>query len=92
MVDAYAKLGLCFGFAAAVTRDNARRPLEAARAVPAERLLIETDGPDQALTGSERGTPEDLPTICAAVAEARGEKPAAIAALTEANARRLFRR
>lgn len=92
MVAEYAKLNLFFGFAAAVTRDNARRPLEAARAVPAERLMIETDGPDQALTGHERGGPEDLPTICAAVATARGEEVAAVTELTEANARRLFRR
>ncbi|HHH27166.1 MAG TPA: TatD family deoxyribonuclease [Polyangiaceae bacterium] len=92
MVAEYSRLGLFFGFAAAVTRANARRPLEAARAVPAERLLIETDGPDQALAGHERGSPEDLPAICAAVARARGEEPATVAALTEANARRLFRR
>lgn len=92
MVAEYAALNLSFGFAAAVTRANARRPLEAARAVPADRLLIETDGPDQALTGNERGGPADLPIICAAVARARGDDEAAIARLTEDNARRLFRR
>lgn len=92
MVPAYAALNLHFSFAAAVTRQNARRPLEAARAVPADRLLIETDSPDQALTGHPRGSPEDLPTIGEAVARARGDDPATVAELTAANAARLFRR
>jgi TatD DNase family protein len=90
LVAQYAALGWSFSFAAAVTRANARRPLERARAVPAARLLLESDGPDQPLSGARRSGPEDLARICAAVALARGEDVADIAALTAANAARLF--
>ncbi|HIT19186.1 MAG TPA: TatD family hydrolase [Candidatus Fimivivens faecavium] len=41
----YIRLGMYLGFTGAVTFRNARRPLEAARAVPLDRLLIETDCP-----------------------------------------------
>ncbi|MFV0352247.1 MAG: TatD family hydrolase [Oscillospiraceae bacterium] len=37
--------GMYFGFSGVVTFKNARRPLEAAAAVPAEQLLLETDCP-----------------------------------------------
>lgn len=39
------ELGLYVGFGGAVTFKNARRPLEAAAAVPPSRLLLETDCP-----------------------------------------------
>ena len=39
------RLGLYIGFGGAVTFKNARRPLEAAAAVPPDRLLLETDCP-----------------------------------------------
>jgi TatD DNase family protein len=39
------QLGLYIGFGGAVTFKNARKPLEAAAAVPPERLLLETDCP-----------------------------------------------
>ena len=46
-VRAYLPSGLHFSFAGPVTYERARRPLEAARAVPPGRLLLETDAPDQ---------------------------------------------
>ena len=48
LVPVYRDLGFAFSFAGPVTYANARRPLEAVRAVPAELLLVETDAPDQA--------------------------------------------
>ena len=48
LVPVYRDLGFAFSFAGPVTYPNARRPLEAARAMPAELLLAETDAPDQA--------------------------------------------
>ena len=48
LVPVYRDLGLAFSFAGPITYANARRPIEAARAVPAELLLAETDAPDQA--------------------------------------------
>ena len=41
----YAAMGLYLGFTGAITFPNARRPLEAAAAVPLSQLLIETDCP-----------------------------------------------
>jgi TatD DNase family protein len=92
MVPDYAALGLSFSFAANVTRDNARRPLEAARVVPSDRLLVESDGPDQPLTGYARSEPAHLPTIVDALAAARGEPPESVAETMAGNAARLFAR
>jgi TatD DNase family protein len=88
-----AGLGLHFSFAGPVTYESARKPLAAARAVPAERLLVETDAPDQT-PRPHRGTrnePAHLPLVLEAVARATGSTPEALDALTTANARRLFR-
>ncbi len=92
LVAMYRDLGMAFSFAGPVTYDNARRPIEAARAVPAELLLAETDAPDQAPAPYRggRSEPAYLPAVIAGLAAARGADPAEIAALTAANARRLF--
>ena len=58
LVPVYASLGLCFSFAGPVTYANARKPVEAARAIPAELLLAETDAPDQAPEGHRGGRSE----------------------------------
>ena len=54
LVAVYAALGFACSFAGPITYPNAKRPIEAARAVPAELLLAETDAPDQA-PASHRG-------------------------------------
>ena len=41
----YAELGMYLGFTGVVTFPNAKKPLEAAAAVPLDRILIETDCP-----------------------------------------------
>lgn len=92
MVDGYAALGLFFSFGAAVTREHAKRARSAVCAAPADRLLLESDGPDQPLEGRELGEPEDVAVTCGVVAELRGEPVATVAARTAENARRLFGR
>jgi TatD DNase family protein len=52
LVPAYLALGLHLSFAASVTRSSARRPRAAARAVPRDRLLVETDAPAQVASGA----------------------------------------
>jgi TatD DNase family protein len=89
LVPVYRDLGMCFSFAGPVTYPNARKPLEAARAVPDELLLAETDAPDQSPRGG-RNEPAYVADVIAALAAARGVPALAIAALTTANARRLF--
>jgi TatD DNase family protein len=90
-VRAYAAFGLHFSFAGPVTYERARRPLDSARAVPRDRLLLETDAPDQTPRPHRgRNEPAYLPGIGAAVAGALGTSLAEIDSLTSANARRLF--
>lgn len=93
LVPVYAKLGLGFSFAGPITYPNARRPVEAARIVPSELLLAETDAPDQAppVHRGGRSEPAFVAEVIAGLATARGEDPATIAALTSANATRLLR-
>jgi len=91
-VGPFARLGLYFAFAGPVTYPRARKPLGAARAVPADRLLLETDAPDQTPWPRRgRNEPSYLPLVAAAVAAARGVSAAELEAETSANARRLFR-
>lgn len=94
LVRRYAKLGWSFGFAGAVTRSNARRPLEAAKAVPLELLVVETDAPFQPCGADardrERGEPADLPMVISALARARGVSEERLTEATTANARRVF--
>lgn len=92
LVPVYRELGLAFSLAGPVSYPNARRPVEAARAIPAALLLAETDAPDQAPEGHRggRSEPAFLPAVIAGLAAARGVSPSDIAALTTANARRLF--
>ncbi len=94
LVRDYLKLGWSFSFAGSVTRSNAKRPLDAARAVPIEHLLVETDAPFQPTGADARdrklGEPRDLPEVVEALARARGVDVGEIAERTTDNARRIF--
>jgi len=92
-VPAFAALGLHFSFAGPVTYEGARKPVAAARAVSPDRLLVETDAPDQS-PRPHRGTrnePARLPLVLEAVAHAVGTSPGELDRLTSGNARRLLR-
>nr|WP_255216186.1 TatD family hydrolase [Pseudenhygromyxa sp. WMMC2535] len=89
---ALVQAGHYLSFAANVCIPGARKVVEAARATPAERLLIETDSPDQTPPG--RGDVDNEPAFIVDVAERladlRGEPLEELAAQTTANACRLF--
>jgi TatD DNase family protein len=73
------------------TRDE--KQLEAARAVPADRLLLETDAP-YLTPRPVRGkvcSPEHIKLICEFLCELRGEAFDELAARTTQNAKKLFR-
>jgi TatD DNase family protein len=86
-------LGLHFSFAGPVTYPSARKPIAAARAVPPERLLVETDAPDQTPVPHRgaRNEPAHLPLVVEGLARALGTSASEVAARTARNARRLFR-
>ena len=79
-------------FAGIVTYPKNAGLRQAAAEVPGDLLLVETDSPflaPQRVRGRPN-SPANLPHVVAAVAEARGEEPAEVAALTAANAREAF--
>lgn len=92
LVPVYRDLGMVFSFAGPVTYPNARRPVAAARVVPDALLLAETDAPDQAPAPHRggRSEPAMVAAVIAGLAAARGTTAADVAALTTANARRVF--
>ena len=94
LVGQYVDLGLHIGFAASVTRPNAKKPRAAARQVPIDRLLVETDAPDQPPTGADadRNEPALLVRVVAAVANARSVALEEVARHTAENAAALFGR
>ena len=84
--------GWYVSFAGNVTYPKADDLRAAAAAVPAERLLAETDCPylaPQPVRGREN-EPANVVHTLATLAEARGESPADLAARIEANATALF--
>jgi TatD DNase family protein len=88
-----AQLGFLIGLGGPVTYERANRLRRLAASVPVESLLLETDAPDQPDAGirGQRNEPARLANVLQVVADLRGETPAAIAAATSTNARRLFR-
>uniref|UniRef100_A0A7C4QRC9 TatD family deoxyribonuclease n=1 Tax=Schlesneria paludicola TaxID=360056 RepID=A0A7C4QRC9_9PLAN len=86
-------LGLHISFAGMLTfkRNDALRSVAAA--LPAERLLLETDAPYLAPAPyrGKRNEPAYLPFTGACLAEVRKAPTETVAAVTTANARRLFR-
>jgi TatD DNase family protein len=89
LVPRYLSLGLSFGFGAAVGRPRAKRPKEAARVVPIERLLVETDSPDMGVQG--RNEPAFVAHVVSALAEVRREPETWLAERSYENAVALFR-
>ncbi len=75
LVPRYCDLGLHLSFGGAITWPGARRPPAALRAVPTERLLLETDAPDQppASHRGGRNEPALLAEIHARAAALRGQ-------------------
>jgi TatD DNase family protein len=92
---AFLDLGLHLSFAGMITFANkALDPLrEVAARVPADRLLTETDSPyltPHPFRG-QSNEPARVAVTAAKLAEIRGITPAALAEITTANARKLFR-
>ncbi len=92
LVKLYLKHGCSFSFAGPVSFLEARKPLDAVRAVPLERLMAETDAPDQAPHPHRggRSEPAFVPLIIDAMAAARGDPGDVVRRATTENANRFF--
>jgi TatD DNase family protein len=90
---AFLDLGFHISFSGIVTFKNAAPLREAARIVPADRLLVETDAPFLAPVPQRgrRNEPALVVHTAAVLAEVRGESLATVAENTRRNAARLFR-
>jgi TatD DNase family protein len=86
-------LGLHISFSGILTFKAADALRQAARLVPADRLLLETDSPFLAPVPyrGRRNEPALVVHTAAVLAEVRGESIEAVAATTSENATRLFR-
>jgi TatD DNase family protein len=86
-------MGLYIGFTGVITFKNARKPLEALRAVPLDRLLIETDCPYMAPVPyrGKRCDSTMLTETAAVMAREKGVSLPEICRITAENAARLFR-
>jgi TatD DNase family protein len=96
-LEDYVQLGLCIGVTGWVCDERRGAALrEAVPLIPADRLMLETDSPyllPRDLVpkpATRRNEPAYLAHILSAVAALRGATPQALAALTSANAERVF--
>ena len=87
------RLGFYLGVGGTCTYPRANRLRTVLRDLPLERLLLETDAPDQpdSQWRGRRNDPTRLPIIAATLAELRGDTIAHIADVTTHNATQLFR-
>ena len=83
-----------FSFSGILTFPKSTENRDIARDVPADRLLVETDSPYLAPVPfrGKRNEPAYVAKTAAVLADVRGMAPDALAELTTANFRRLFRR
>ncbi len=90
---AWLDLGAMISVNGMVTFNKADNIREALAVVPLDRLLLETDSPYLAPKPfrGQRNNPSYIPLIGQRVADEKGRTPEEIAAITLANAKRLFR-
>ncbi len=88
----YLKLGYYISFAGPLTFKKAPKLQEAARFIPRDRLLIETDSPYMAPepVRGRRNEPANVRYVGLKLAELRGESPEEVAAYTTENARKVY--
>lgn len=93
MAKEIVKIGMYIGLGGAVTFKNAVKPVEVAKFVPADRLLVETDCPYMTPVPfrGKRNDSSLIPYTAGKIAEIRGVTAQEILDLTAENAKELFR-
>lgn len=93
MAKELVKLGWMVSFTGVLTYKNARKALEAAAAVPLDRLMIETDSPYMAPVPrrGQRNDSRNVSFICEKLAQVKGISPEACRRVTWENGKRFFR-
>jgi TatD DNase family protein len=94
LAEAAIRLGGYCSFSGILTFPKSHENREIAGKLPADRLLVETDSPYLAPVPfrGKRNEPAHVANTAAVLAQVRGLEPAALADLTTANFRRLFRK
>ncbi len=89
----YLDMGFYLGIGGVLTFKNAKKLKEVVAYMPMDRLLLETDCPYMAPTPhrGERNSSLYLPLVVKAVSEIKGIPEEDVVAVTEANARRMYR-
>lgn len=103
MVPEFVRLGAYFGFPGYFAHERKVRQRETFLQIPLDRILLETDAPDQCLpdawnryplkdarTGAALNHPANLGAVCEILAAVIGKDPTELAAATSANFDRLF--
>lgn len=86
-------LGYILGLGGAATYQRAKRLHRVIKALPDDSFVLETDSPDMPLSGyqGQRNEPRRVSDVCNVVAALRGQTREHVAAISSANAARLFR-
>jgi TatD DNase family protein len=89
----YLKLGLSISVSGAVTQKGYHGLKRAVAAIPNDRLILETDAPDQAPAGWDRpyNTPKSLIRVAEAIAVLRGESANALLQQSTENLIQIFK-
>ena len=90
----YVKMGYYIGVGGVVTFKNARKLKEAVEAIPAEKILLETDCPYMAPEPyrGKRNSSLYLPLVAEKIGELKGLSREEVISITTENATRLFRK
>jgi len=88
----YLQMDFKLGFGGMLTYRRSRKLRALAAQLPLQAIVLETDAPDMTVAShrGERNSPEYLPECLLALADVRGDEPAALARATCANARHVL--
>lgn len=92
--EQFIELGFALGIGGVITYSRAQKTRRAVAALPAQWLILETDGPTMPLAGyqGQRNTPERVVNVLAELGALRGEEPQHLAEQIACNVLRLFPR